>query len=138
MALKGSRELNARLKAIKQTFKPLGKDWADRTADHASRAVGVRSGRLKRSFRRKSATQKRATVVGHFTANFEDAGAKEHPLQAKRGSTMKFTAGGRTFFRKRVRHPGRRARPFKKEVAQRALNEVPMAQHMIDLWNRAA
>jgi hypothetical protein len=61
-SLKGSPQLLARLKALKLAFKPMGRDWATDTARSAERSAPRRSGALARSFRVKSATQRRAVV----------------------------------------------------------------------------
>lgn len=137
MSLKGAPELRARLKAIKLSFKPIGKQWADDTAEEARKRVPSRTGRLRKSIRRRNATQRKATVVGHYTANFIDAGTKAHTIRAK-GKRLRFTDGGRTVFAKKVEHPRTAARPFKKASAEAALRKHPMAQTLIDEWNRAA
>lgn len=136
--MQGSRELRARLRAIGEAFKPIGREWADITVEEARRRVPERTGRLKRSIRRRNASKKRATVVGHFSANFVDAGTKEHVIKAKGNVRLIFNAGGQTIFAKRVNHPATRAKPFKREAGTAALAKTPMAEVLIDLWNRAA
>jgi hypothetical protein len=135
--LRGGKELRARLKAISLSFKPAGKAWADETARQARPRVRVRTGRLRKSFRRRNATQKRATVVGHFTAYFIDAGVKPHTITAKRRPLV-FEAGGRTIFARKVHHRGFRARPFRQRAAEEGLRREPMAKHVIEQWNKAA
>ena len=80
--LKGGPELRRKLKAIQLTFKPVGRKWADATADVARERVPVKTGRLRQSIRRKNATQKRATVSAHYTATFVDGGTKAHDIVA--------------------------------------------------------
>lgn len=138
MSLKGGPELRKRLKAIKVAFKPIGRSWADETAREARSRVPVRTGNLQRSIRRRNATLRRATVVGHYSANFVDAGTKAHVIRPKRAKRLRFTSGGNTIFAKKVNHPRVRARPFKKESARAALRKHPMAETLIDQWNRAA
>jgi hypothetical protein len=108
VALKGKSQLNARLRAIKRTFKPIGKAWALDDVAENRRRVPVKTGRLQRSFRVRNASQTRATVVGHFTANFVDAGTKAHTESAHR-QAMSFAYQGRTIFagRRRWRPSGR-------------------------------
>jgi hypothetical protein len=138
VALKGSRELRARLKAIRQVFKPAGREWADATAAEAKRRVPVDTGTVRSSIRRRNATLRKATVVGHYAVNFIDAGTKAHDISPKRVRAMKFEAGGRTVFAKKVHKRAQPARPFKKASAQAGLRKVDIVQDLIDLWNRAA
>lgn len=137
--IKGGRELRARLKAISQSFKPIGAKWADDTAKLAKARVPVRTGRLRQSIRRRNATQKRATVVAHYTAFFVDKGPKAHAIKAKRARGLVFEGrGGRTIFAPLVRHPGYHARPFRQKAADEALRRNPMATEVIKAWNQAA
>ena len=138
MALKGSPELRARLKAIKLAFKPLGKSWAESTRDEAKRRIRKRTGLTAASIRVRNATQRKATVVGSFKVNFIDAGTREHVITPRRVTRLKFESGGRTIFARRVHHPRTRAYPFKRAAALEGLRENPMAQAVIDEWNRAA
>jgi hypothetical protein len=119
-------------------FKPYGRTWADATAEEMRRRVPVRTGNLKRSLRRKNATAKRATVFGHYTANFVDAGSKAHDIEARRAPALIFNVGGRTIFAKKVHKQRIAARPFKRPAAEAALRRHPMSQELIDQWNRAA
>ena len=139
MSLRGGKELRARLKAIRQAFKPIGKVWADHTAESARRRVPVKTGRLKASIRRRNATQRKATVVAHYSANFVDAGTKEHVIRARRAPRLVFEGrDGRTIFAKKVNHPRTRPQRFKREAADEGLRKTPMAEELIKLWNSAA
>jgi hypothetical protein len=138
VSLKGGRELRARLKAIRVAFKPIGREWAEDAAEIAKRKVAQNTGKTRRSFRVKNATQRKATVVGNYTAYFIDAGPVRHQIVAKRKPRLIFQAGGRTIFAKRVNHPGYRGRPFRAAAAHEALRRNPMAQGIIDQWNSAA
>lgn len=138
MTLQGAEGLRSRLKAIRLTFKLYGGTWADTTASEARRRVPVSTGRLQQSIRRKSATQRKATVVGHYSANFVDAGSKAHDIRAKRAPRLIFqVSDGRTIFTKKVHKQRISARPFKSAAAHAALRKHPMSATMIDLWNRA-
>lgn len=137
-SLKGGRELRARLKAAGLMFKPYGRTWADATAGEMRRRVPQRTGRLAKSFRRKNATQKRATVFGHYTANFVDAGSVAHDIFAKRAPALVFPIGGQIIFAKRVHKQRIAARRFKRPAAEAALRSHPMHDALIDQWNRAA
>lgn len=137
--LKGAPELKARLRAIKQSFKPIGRQWADTTADLAPSYVPNRTGRLRGSFRRRHASMKRASVSAHYTATFVDGGTGPHSIAAKRGRTLAFQGrGGQPVFARKVHHRGARAQPFKKRVADEGLRRTPMAGTLIDEWNKAA
>lgn len=143
MALKGATELKARLKAIrKDVFKPAGKDWADETAKIARGMVPNRNtrwskGRLHDSIRRKSATQKKAVVVAHYTAYFVDSGVKPHSLVRRKSRP---SGQARTVFARAARkpHPGYRARPFRAAAAREGLRRRPVLDKVIAAWNRAA
>ncbi len=136
-SLKGSAELKARLRAIQTSFKPIGKRWADTSADVGKGMVPVRTGRLQGSIKRKNATLKRATVYAHYTAFFVDAGTKRHDIVPKKGSRLVFQSQGRTVFAKKVDHPATRPQPFRKRMAEEGLRRTPMAEEMIKLWNSA-
>lgn len=144
MILKGASGLLARVKAVKLTFKGYGRTWADETARQAKSRVPNRNtkystGRLHDSIKRRNATQKKATVVAHYTANFVDAGSKAHDVKAKGKSLHGFTgSGGDTIFSKKVHKMRIAPRRFKAASAQAALRKHPMRETMIDLWNDAA
>ena len=137
MSLTGKQQLNARLKAIKQSFKPIGKAWADEDVRQNRADVPVRTGRLKASFRVRNATQRKATVYGHFTANFVDAGTKPHREDAH-NRALKFQAHGTTLFAPKVQHRGAKSQRFKRAAAMEALRKNPMALELIKQWNNAA
>jgi len=136
--VKGTKQLNARLRAIKQTFKPAGREWAEEAVEVMRSSVPSKTGRLRRSFRVKSATQRRAQVGGHYTAFFIDKGTKAHAIRARKAPRMIFQAGGQTIFAKKVNHPATRAQPFRGRAAREALRRRPMAVSLIKLWNKAA
>lgn len=137
--LRGSDDLRARLRAVRASFKPIGRKWAETTADVARPMVPVRTGRLRASFRVRNATQRKAVVGGHYTAYFVDAGSKAHTIEPRRAKTLRFTAGdGRTVFSRKVDKPRIAARPFRAKAAHESLRRHPMAETLIAEWNRAA
>lgn len=138
MALKGSPELRARLRALKVAFKPLGKSWAEDTRDAAKRRVAKRTGKTASTFRVRNASQRKATVVGSFVANFIDAGTKEHDIVPKKATRLRFQKEGRTIFAKKVHHPRIAARPFKRAAALEGLQKNPLAATVVKQWNEAA
>lgn len=138
MALRGSPELRRRLKAIRGVFKDAGREWADDTAKIARTKVPVRTGKTRASIRRRNASQRKATVVGNYPVNFIDAGVKAHDIKPKKHNAMKFEAGGRTIFSKKVHKRATPARPFKKRAGERGLDKVDILKDLLELWNRAA
>lgn len=138
MALRGSPELRARLKALKVAFKPLGKSWAEDTRDEARRRIRKRTGKTAASIRVRNASQRKATVVGSFVANFIDAGTQAHDIVPKKGSTLRFQKQGRTIFAKKVHHPRTAAHPFKRAAALEGLRKNPLAETVVRQWNEAA
>lgn len=138
MALRGSPELRARLKAIRQTFKPLGKSWAIDTRDAARRRVRKRTGKTAASFRVRNASQRKATVVGSFVANLIDTGTKIHDIVPKKRRVLAYGSQGQTRFSKKVHHPRTQAHPFKHAAALEGLKKNPMAEAVVRQWNEAA
>lgn len=136
--LKGARELRARLKAIKQTFKPAGREWADEAVLIGKAIIRRRTGKTAASIRRKNSTQRRATVAARHVAFFIDKGTVAHTIRPRRARHLVFRTGGRTVFSKRVNHPRTSAHPFRERMAREALRRKPMAVTLIALWNRAA
>jgi hypothetical protein len=136
--LKGSKELRRRMKAIKQVFKPVGRRWADDTADRARRYVPKATGKTAGSIRRKNASMKRATVQARYQARILMAGSKPHAIRPKKMQAVKFNVAGQPRFAKRVQHPGHRANDFAERAAEEALAKNPMAEELIRQWNAAA
>jgi len=136
--LQGANELRARLKAIKEVWRPVARKWGKTDVELMRTKVPVRSGRLRRSFRVTSVSGKKVRVGGHFTGYFVDAGPKPHDITAKGRGELIFHVKGKTIFTRKVHSRGYRARPFRKRAAEEALRRNPMAQELIDLWNKAA
>lgn len=139
MKLKGGRELKARLDAMKLVWKPIGRKWGRNTIIAGRPMVPYRTGRLRKSMRILSATKKRTRVGAHYTAYFIDAGVKPHMIRSKSGEFLgPFRGRGGTIFARAVHHRGFRARPFRLRAAREGLRKTPMAQELINLWNKAA
>lgn len=128
------------MKAIRTVFKPVGKSWAEKTAQLASSRVKVRSGKTKRSIRVKNASMRKAAVEARYGARFLEAGAKPHEMKARKVQAMTIGSGaaGMPQFAKRVKHPGARKQPFLHKSAQDVLAKSPMLNELIKLWNDAA
>jgi hypothetical protein len=138
VSLKGGRELKARLRAIKGSFKPIGRKWGRATVNAGRPMVPWRKGRLRRSWKVLSASGKRARVGAHYTAYFIDAGVKPHLIKSRSGEFLgPFRGRKGTIFARAVHHRGFRARPFRKRAARQGLRKTPMAQVVIGLWNSA-
>jgi uncharacterized Zn finger protein len=139
MSLKGKRELNARLKALRTVFKPIGKAWGKSAVEESRSRIPVKTGKLKRSVRVTSSTQKKVRVGAFYTAYFVDAGPKTHTITSKRFKAVSFPGReGQTIYARKVHHRGYRARPFRQRAAEEAMRKNPMAATVIEQWNRAA
>lgn len=138
MSLKGSREFKARLRAIKLAFKPAGKAWGIDAVSELRARTPKRTGATARSYRIRNNTQRKTTVVGSFVANFLDAGTKEHDIKAKNAKTLRFNAGGRIVFAKKVHRRRTSGHHFKRAAALRALEKSPVTAEVIRQWNEAA
>jgi hypothetical protein len=138
--LKGSPELKARLKAIKQTFRPYGRKWATATTKRARSSARFqdRTGKGRRSIRVKSASQKRATVVASYYVAILDRGNKAYTITPRRAANLVFQGYGRTVFAKKSERRARSGMGFGKRSAEDALRDVPMAAELIRQWNDAA
>jgi hypothetical protein len=136
--LQGAPELRHRLKAIKQTFKPVGRQWATTTAQLTKPQVPERTGKGRRSVRVKNASQTRATVAAIYYVGILDKGARAHKIEPKRASRLVFQAGGRTVFARKVHKPATRGRGFAIRASRESLRRHPMAETLIKMWNDAA
>jgi hypothetical protein len=137
--LQGAAQLQSRLKAMRLAFKPMGKDWATETAAQSNRtAPRGATGRLARSHKVKSATQRGAKVVAIFYGKFVNRGTAPHTIKAKNAPALIFNVGGRTIFARAVKHRGSRGTRYVDKAAQKALKEHVSTDALIDAWNRAA
>jgi hypothetical protein len=138
MSLQGGPQLRARLKAIKEVFKPVAREWAKETVKAGRPMVPGKTGRLRRSFKVKSVSGKRAVVGGHYTAYFVDKGPKPHIIKAKKAKGLVFQGRNGTVFARSVNHRGYRGRPFRQRMAEEGLRRTPAAEEVVKLWNQAA
>lgn len=136
--LKGSPELKARLKAIKQTFKPVGRQWADTTVQLVKPQIPERSSKGRRSVRRKNASMKRATVAAIHYVGILDKGAKAHTIEPRKAKSLRFNDGNRTVFSRKVHKPATRGRGFAIRASRESMRRHPMAEELIRQWNDAA
>lgn len=138
MALKGSRELRRRLKAIRTVFKPVGKKWGEETVRLAKSRVPVRTGKTQRSIRIKNASMRKAAVQATWGARFIEQGTKPHPIKPKRFKALKWSQNGQPMFAKKVSHKGTKGKPFLRNSAREVLDRSDMLNELIQLWNEAA
>jgi hypothetical protein len=132
--LKGADELRRRLNNLKKAYKPIGRKWGRASINAGRPMVPVLTGRLRRSMRIISATEKRTTVGAYYTAYFVDKGPKPHTITAKKARGLVFQGRRGTVFARQVHHRGYRGRPFRKRMAEEGLRQTPMAQEIIDAW----
>ncbi len=131
--------MQARLKALRLSFKPIGKKWAEDFVDIGKPRIPVATGKTRRVMRVRNVTQRRATVTGSFVAYFIDKGPKAHIIKPKRHTALRFNAkSGAPVFARQVHHRGYRARPFRQRTADEAMRRNPMAKTVIDAYNKAA
>jgi hypothetical protein len=138
VSLKGSRELSARLRAIKLTFKPAGRDWADDTVRIMKPLVPTRTGLSRASIRRRNATQRKATVVGSYVLYFLDHGTKAHDEVPRKAKVLRFQRGQNTVFSRKVHKRATSGKHFRQRAAEEALKANPLAKSLIEQWNSAA
>lgn len=136
--LVGGEALKRRLKAVRLSFKPIGRKWADTTVDEAKPRIPVKTGATRRSVIRKSATQRKAVVGARYVAYFIDAGSKAHTIMPKGSGSLIFKGRHGTVFSKKVNHPRIAARPFRAKAAHESLRKHPMSDTLIGAWNDAA
>jgi hypothetical protein len=136
--LKGADDLRRRLNDLKKAYKPIGRKWGRASINAGRPMVPVLTGRLRKSMRITSATEKKTRIGAHYTAYFVDKGPKPHIIKAKRAKGLVFQGRKGTVFVRQVHHRGYRGRPFRKRMAEQGLRETPMAQEIIDAWNKAA
>jgi hypothetical protein len=138
MALRGSRELRQRLKAIRTVFKPVGKSWAEKTRDLAKTRVTVRTGKTKATIRVRNASLKKAAVEAKGGARFLEAGTRAHIIRPKRFKALKWNQSGQPMFARKVSHPATRAKPFLRRSGRDVLAKSDLLQELLKLWNQAA
>ena len=136
MSLKGGRAAPARLKAIGLVFKPIGKRWADDTVKILQAPGPGQDRGMRRSVRRRNATQKKATVAAHYAEVFIEKGTKAHTITPRKAKRCRFEAGGQTVFAKKVNHPGTPPNPIAARSAQEALAKNPMAGELVESLER--
>jgi hypothetical protein len=136
--IKGATQLRARLRAIKVSFKPIGKSWASETRDRSRATVSVRTGRGRASIRVKNASMTKASVAALYYIRILDSGAKAHAIAPRKARALAWQANGRTVFSRKVMKPQQRGTGFAKRAALEALRRHPMAETLIRQWNEAA
>jgi hypothetical protein len=100
-----------------------------RVEGNARRLIGVKTGALKASIGSRIVRSNPGYNVEVFAGNTPATakyvmphhdGSKPHIIRPRRRRYLKFQAGGRTVFARKVNHPGNRANPFLLRAAQQA------------------
>lgn len=138
MKLQGASALRSRLKAIRQVFKPAGRDWADETVRLARRYVPVKTGKGRASIRRKNASLRKASVQGVWYLGIVQSGTKAHDEVPKKAKALRFNVGGNTIFAKKVHKRAVRGNEFGHRAGREALAEDPVLNNLVKLWNEAS
>lgn len=136
--LVGATQLRARLKAIKLSFKPIGRKWAETTVNEMRPDAPRKTGKGVRTIRVRNASMTRATVSAVYYMSILDKGSQAHDITPRRGKLLRFEAKGRVVFARRTHIPARSGMHFASKAANEALRQNPMAEVLIDQWNKAA
>jgi len=150
--LKGSKQLKARLDAIGDTRKLLGRIALAGVAE-SKRIVPRRTGNLGRTIRLGAVTPKSAEVLagGRLNVGYAAAvefGTRPRTIVPRRARVLAWggerTLGGRlrsgarpTHFARKVHHPGSRAKPYLRPGIAKAVAKVGPGM-IIASWNGAA
>jgi len=132
---RGHVELLARLSALQRAPAAVSRRWADETLRRAESRVRVRSGGTRRSLRIAATSEAGAQVVAGGGARYLEKGAQAHTIRAK-GKTLRFTAGSRTVFSRKVDQPRVSSQPFLSVAARETLPQL--GQEITRLWDGAA
>jgi len=155
--VRGTKELERRLKAIGMTpHDALRKIQLDAVAN-AKRAVPRKTGRLGRSIGPGGLTNDHAIVRASANyAAYVELGTRPHVIKPRNGKFLAFPAkgtatrlggaptrdavrkGGAYVFARVVHHPGTKPQPFLVPGAQQAIKDNLGADVIIRDWNRAA
>ena len=137
--IQGIKNVQRGIKALRTSFHPLGRIWADETVTLARQKVEPfrRSGRTQRSIRRKSSGRYHASVTAKYGAKYLEHGAPPHTITPSKAKRLRWKDGGTVRFAKKVDHPGAKRKKFLRPAARESLEKLPMLKTIIDQWNRA-
>jgi hypothetical protein len=151
MKVEGTKQLQARLKAVEKAPKPLMRTLGLTAVREQKKLVARKTGNTGRTIRLSSVTRDSATTTVGGAGAFLEYGTKPHIIRPRRARVLAFPAsgtartlggrarkGGRMAFAKMVRHPGTKPQPFMVPGALRALQSVGIAAKIIDAWNKGA
>lgn len=138
MTLQGAAGLHARLAATRTAPRTYGRVWANETARLTRQRVAVDTRATQRSITVQRASDTGATVAAGGAARFLERGVRPHKITAGGKGVLRYSAGGKPLFSKRVRHPGMRKRPFMAVSAREAYKAKSPGKVVIDAWNKAA
>ena len=149
--VEGSRELEARLRAVQRTPKQMLGRLGLRAVREQKRLVPRKTGNLGRTIHLGSVTTTSATTVaGARYAAAVEYGTKPHEIRPRRAKALRFPAkgspttlggrvkkGGAFAFAKVVRHPGTKPQPFMVPGAEAAIRTEGV-DVIVTAWNDAA
>ena len=92
----------------------------------ATRLFTDRSGATRASIATRSFGGLRGQVRAGGAATFLERGTGAHSIVAK-GRTLRFQVGGQTLYRRMVRHPGTKPRPFMTEARDAAVAAIEVS-----------
>jgi len=84
-----------------------------------------RTGRLKRSIKRKVRGTKGEVRAEAPYAVFVEKGTRPHIIRPVRARALRFQVGGEIVFAKLVHHPGTKPNPFMRRAAERTAQKIP-------------
>ena len=99
---------------------------ADYAEEEMRRRAPVRTGKLRRSIRKKVNLQALTAEVGPTVeyAVYVEYGTRPHIIRPVRAQALRFEVAGRVVFAKLVRHPGTKPRPFVRETAEAVRRQI--------------
>lgn len=118
------------LKIVAERLSEAIEGLIERAAEYAEeemrRRAPERTGRLKRSIRRRVNLARLEAEVGPTVpyAIYVELGTRPHIIRPVRASALRFEVEGQIVFAKLVRHPGTRPQPFIWETAEAVEREV--------------
>lgn len=136
--IKGADQLANRLGAMSRSPRGYSREWGDEYVQVARPLIPIKTGKTRHSVQRAQTTAKGAEIMGSEVAVMIDTGTRRHSITPRRKDTLAFPVRGRTVFARKVNHPGQRAKPYRMRAALEALRRVPLAERVINAWNRAA
>lgn len=138
MNLQGASELRNRLEATTRANRGYPRDWGDTYVQVARPQIPQVTGKARASVNLSHATDDGAEIEASSAALWIDTGTGRHGIEPSRRDVLVFPKAGRTIFARKVDHPGQRAKPWRERSLLEAVRRNPLAERVINAWNRAA